>query len=821
MEAVVADLRNAIRQWRRVPLITAIALMSLTLGLGATIALFALVDAVYLRPLPVREPQSLVKLGFHRLDGAGLGGDAVFSTALWERIRDAQPVLHSVSAAASARVNLSRGGESRFAQVLYVSGRFFDLVGVPISLGRPLMPSDDTAGAPAVAVIDHAFWKRELEGRPNIIGTSIALEGHPVEIVGVTASSFFGLEVGRRTQVYVPIAQNAAIHGRASDAVQVDAAWLLIVGRLRRGQSVDQATAAFRAWQPGLRDAVKAAGSREDLAGNFDIESIAYGISPLRRELGRPLVVLLAGVVIVLVMACANLAGLMSARFMDRRVELWTRRALGASPGQLVRSLVTEALMLSGAGVLLGIGLASWLVQIVMPSLVPPDDVRIQPYLSVHLDWRLAGVATLLALVSGLAAGLPAALFATHGTAVTRPPAAGVDGFRAGGSPRLTMALVTAQVALSLILVSSAGVFVRSFLKLTLQPTALDLDRVLLASLAGPVFEPTPAATVSRLETLTRRLEALPRVSAVSISTVTPLSGLIILSRIEVPGYVSRDPRTAAVAVNRVSPRFFEVFGTPLEAGRVFDGRDGADAPRVAIVNQAFQHRYFQDRDVIGRTVGLGGSSLQIVGVVATAKYLALREATMCVVYVPLAQRLTADPQPLRIGIRSEVPTQLRGSVLAELRRFDPRLTVEFRTLYDEVASSVSREHTLAWSAGLLGALALLMGAMGLYGAFSTMVTRRNAEIAIRMALGADRLAIVWVVLRVAATVVFVGGALGGLAVALSGRLVDSLAFDISSRDPWMFAGALAVVVLMAAGATLAPIRRAARVDPMVTLRAQ
>lgn len=821
MDAILRDLRDAVRQWRRSPVVAVVALLSLTLGIGATVALFALVEAVYLKPLPVRDPDALVKVDTQRLGHLTQAGDSAFPTAVWEHLRDAQPVFAGVAAADAQRINLSRDGESRFVQALYVSGSFFEVVGVPMRLGRPISSRDDVAGAAAVTVIDHAFWRRELGGRADVVGTTIALEGRRVEIVGVTGPDFFGVEVGRRMQIYVPIALQVTIHGQSSIAAQSTAAWLTVFGRLRAGQSLQQTSAALRAWQPALRRATWMPGVPEDqhLVDPLDLVSAAYGTSRVRRDVGMPLLILLGGVALVLVMACANLAALMGARLSDRRADLWTRRALGASTLQVVRSAAIETLVLSTTGAVLGVAVALWLTSIVVPSIMPSTGRGGQAYLAVSLDWSLVAVAVVLAVVSGVITGVLPALRVTRAlTLVHAWPRIGAG--QSVGSRRGMLVLVTAQVALSLVLVSSAGLLVRTFLALTLQPTAVDRDRVLLASLSGPVFQSTPARTLARLDSLMQRFALLPGIRAVSVSTVTPMSGLIVLSLVEVPGHVSHDSRDRAVAVNRVTPRFFEVFGTPLLAGRGFDERDGAEAARVAIVNRAFERQYLAGREAVGRAIKVSGQEMRVVGVVATAKYMTLRESTRSVVYVPLAQRMGTEPQPLRFGVRSDSPDKARGFVLDAVRRFDPRLLVEFRTLYDEVASSIGRERTLAWSGGLVGVLAVSLAAMGLYGAFSYMVTRRHAEMAIRIALGAGTAVVRGIVLWSVLKVLLIGCALGAVGIFLSATFIESQLHAVRAVDPWMLGLTLVAIAIVTAAATVGPIRCAARVDPGSYLRA-
>lgn len=819
MESPVRYVQRAIRQWSRSPLVGCLALLSLTLGIGAVTALVAVVDALHVRPLPTANAPHLVRLCGR--SGSGDVTDSVYSLDVWDAIRRYQPVFAGVAAAApSERVRLVHGGEAEFVQASYVSGTFFNLLGVPMARGRHLRPADENGAAVPVAVVDHAFWRDRLAAAPDVIGKTVVVGNVPVQIVGVTAPGFFGVEVGRRVQIYLPLRQEGlTAQGRreASGAGPVR-----IFGTLHDGQRFDEARKALQTWQPMLRRAGSSSGAGldEELTEAIDVVSAARGVSTLRRELRLPLTLLLCGAGLILLLACVNVAALMSARFADRRSDLWMHRALGASTGQLVAELAAETLALTGAGALLGVALALWLTRALVPALVQPSAQAQMPYLAVALDARLLLVAAVLGLFTGLVTGLPPGVAAARATASTGAGAPRGDR-TVGGSQRVVMTLVAMQLALSLVLVSTAGVLVRSFLSLTLQPTGLDLDRVLLATLDGPVFDPEPRVTISRLEALCHRLGSVGGVESVSVSTVTPLEGMIILTRLEVPGHAPRASAERVTPVNRVTPGFFSTFGIKSISGRLFEARDGADAAPVAVVNRAFEDRYFAGRGAVGRMIKVGGRDLQVIGVAADAKYLNLREATTAVVYRPLAQCITADPQPLRIAIRAQNPDGVRRQVLQELQRFDGRLSVEFRTLADEVGSSVQRDRMLAWTGALLGILALGLAAVGLYAAFSNLVARRHAEIAVRMALGASPASVSRLVLRAASLVVGAGCALGAVGIVISSRFVQSLAFGVKASDPVGIAATFAVLLTVAGMATFVPVRRAALVDPIETLRSQ
>lgn len=811
------DIRDGLGRWRRTPLVTSVAVVSLALGIGVNLAMFALAIAIHATPLPVPSPERLARVVVER-------GDYSLQNVVWDHFRREQPDFARVAGAAPARVNLAREGESRFVQALYVSGEFFDTIGVPLARGRGISEADDRAGAAPVAVVSHAFWQRHLGGRQDVLGSTVDVERTRVAIVGVTAPPFFGIEVGHRTDIYLPAAVEPTLAGENSRAANPASHWLVAFARLQDGQTTAQAAAALRAWQPALRAATVPPDVpvRQHLTETFDVVSAATGMSQLRRDFGQPVLLLLGAVGLVLLVACANVAAMLLARFTDRQRELGVRLALGATRWRIVRALVVETLLLTGAGAALGAGLALWLARAAIPALATPLDRGVAPYLAVTLDTRLLLIAIGLSLVTGLVAGLLPALRAARTTSGEALTSSGRGPLGSPTSARVLRGLVVVQIAVALMLVSAAGLLGRSFAELTRQPTAVDGDRVLLASLDGPLWDANPTATLARIDRLIERLESIPGVEAASASTLTPLSGFIMLMPVSAPFFAADDPRDANVATNRVSPRFFQTFGTPLVAGRGFDERDGPDAPRVAIVNTAFAEHYLPDvDDVVGRVIEVRGQPTEIVGVVATGRYMRLRDPRRQFLYLPLTQWVDARPQPVRFAVRTAVPDALRGAVVRAVRDFDAGFTVEFRTLADEIATGAGRDRLLAWLGTLFAALALLMAGLGLYGTFAYLVTRRRAEIGVRMALGAGRRDVLRLVLRDALGVTAAGLAVGLAGTLVAGRYLEAVLYDVAPRDPGTLTVAVLTVVGAAALASTLPARGAATVDPAESLRAE
>lgn len=825
------DFVNALRQWLRTPVVTAVALASLGLGIGANLALFGLVDALLLKSLPVRDPHSLVRFAW---DDARFGTvDLTISTPVWDFVRAEQPFTDAVLAVASDRVNLARGGEARFVPAFYISGGGLDLLGVEPSLGRSLQMADDRPEAPPAVMISHGLWQRAFAGSPNVLAETLHINDRAFSIVGVAPRSFFGLEVGRGADVILPISAEVAVRGAAQMQRRPDTPWLTLYGRLRSGQSANDATVALRGWLPVLREATRPAGlaGARHLAVPPYAVSGAQGISFLRRQYQQPLLVLLGAVALVLLIACANLAALVMARFTDRRHELGVRLALGAGRGRLVRMLVAESLLLSAAGALAGVWFAQTAVRALVPYLAS-SNAATPTHLLVAVDARLVAVAAALALVSGVVAGLIPAWRASRVSPQVSLAASARGGLHGKKAARSMRVLVAAQVALSLILVAGASLMVRSFIGLTTAPTGVEPDRVLVALVGGGLAGPDAATRFDRITRIRQALRSLPSVEHASAGIMTPLSGGMSATQMEVPGSIYK-PRagvgdgvvinggaTAFTPFNRVLPGFFDVVGTPVIDGRDFQDTDDASSSPVAVVNQAFAARHFGTGGAVGRTIITGGRTLTIVGVVADSRQMTLKEtAPMALAFGLLTQSATGPIPSLRFTIRSRQPDTLRAEAAAAIRGVDPRLSIEFRTMRDEADATVNRERLMAWMAALFAALGLAMAAIGLYGTFTYAVARRRGEIGVRMAIGATRADILKMVLREAGIVLAIGTVIGLGGALASGRLLQSLLVGTSARDPWMLAAAIASVVGAALLASLVPARRASLTDPVAALR--
>ncbi|HLN00195.1 MAG TPA: ABC transporter permease [Bryobacteraceae bacterium] len=807
--------RYVLRSLRRSPGFTLVSLMSLALGIGANTGFFSLIDALMLRALPVIEPDRLVQLVVE--------GD-YFSNATWEQLRDRQNALSGVFAWGHTGFDLAVGGEKEPVEGLYVSGGYFNTLGVQALRGRVLVPDDDRRGGPLVAVISHAFREQQYGSDPQVIGRTIRVNGHPFTIVGITPPGFFGVDVGRRFDVAVPLASQTVFEPQGPLADRFFS-WLSVMGRLKPGSTVRNAATGLNTLAPVIFEAAASPDlspeeRRQFLRSQFNIRAAGTGLSGIREHYARGLVLLLSIVGVVLFIACANLASLLLARADARRREIAVRLALGAGRAILIRQFLIESLLLAILGAALGVGLAQWGGR----ALVSFLDLS----LDLAPDLRVLGFTAGLAIVTSLLFGFAPALEATR----SGPNDALKEGSRGltAGQRRawsLGRTLVAAQVALSLLLMTGAGLLVRSLHTLLTQKMGFERNGVLLIDLDFTNTSNTPQQQTAVAEDLLARMQTLPGVVSASRSAVTPVSGMFWQwnVRVEAPG---GQVRSEHVFFNLVSPGYFATMRTPLLAGRTFNSQDTATSLRVAIVNEAMARRLFPGVNPIGRVYrsdafpGAPPKELvtEIVGLAGGAKYLGLRDAVPPTMYLPIIQNpppfLPAGTYALRFtGPLKDLKTRVEQTI----RAMNPRISLEFRLLSEQVEGSLLQERLVALLSALFGALALLLAAIGLYGLIAYSVTRRFHEIGVRMALGAGRGAVEWLVLREVGALLLGGLTLGVAATVPATHLVRSMLYGLAPNDPSTLTGACALLLMVGLAAAWIPVRRAARVDPMASLR--
>ncbi|OFW11931.1 MAG: hypothetical protein A3H96_26070 [Acidobacteria bacterium RIFCSPLOWO2_02_FULL_67_36] len=829
LERLAQDLRYAVRLLRRAPAFSFVAILSLALGIGANAAIFQVIDALRLRSLPVARPYELVEITPADMEGAR-GNFATWrqsvSNPIWEQIRDHQEAFSGTFAHGATSFNLATGGEERPAKGLFVSGGFFDTLEVRPEVGRLLSAADDRRGCEPRAVLSHAFWQREFGGNRSAIGGTVTLNARPVEIVGVAPPSFFGLEVGRSFDVAVPICADQALSGRPERLDSGTDWWLIVMGRLKPGVTIDQASAHLNALSSGifqttLKPNYPPVSVSRYLGMKLHALPAATGVSYLREVYESPLWLLLALAALVLLIACANLANLMLARASARAHEIAIRLGLGASRGRVVRQLLTESVVLSTIGALGGFLLARVLGDALV-AFVDGDAHEI--VLSLPLDWRMVAFTVGLAAVTCLLFGLTPALRATRlgPGAMMKNAGRGLTATRQGSA--LRRGLVVAQVAVSVVMLFGALLFTRTLRNLSsvdtgfarnVVITVVDYRRVAIA----------PEQRTAYRQAIVDRLRAVPGIEAAATTAMVPVSGDawgndLMLQK-------ASGPKAVNVRLNRVSQGYFDTFHVPVRMGRDFDAaKDTTSAPRVAIVNQTLAAMFDGGNAVGGRfiqeaTPSSPPTEYEVVGVVADSKYLSLREGPAPVAYLATMQE-TGPGRGVMVAVRGRLePTAMTASIVQSMRELDPSIGVSFTMLDAFIDRTLIRERLMATLSSFFGSIAAALAIVGLYGVIAYTVTRRTNEIGVRMALGASRRNVIAMVLREGGVLVGIGLATGLVLAMMSGRFAETFLFGLKPRDPVSMALAALVLGTIGLLASYFPARAASRIAPTVALRVE
>jgi predicted permease len=828
LETVWQDLRYGARILRRNPTFAIVAILTLALGTGANAAIFQLVDAVRLRTLPVKDPHQLYEL---QIDAKGKGRTGsfrgrrpMFTFALWQQLREQQQGFSSLLAWSPTTFDLAAGGEVRRAQGLWVSGSFFDTLGVRPALGRLIVEGDDSAGCTAPGVVlSHGFWRREYGGRQSAIGDTILLDGHRFDIIGVTPEEFFGVDVGRTFDVALPICSEP-IFGEAQSFLKDPATWFLsVIGRVKPDWSTARAETQLRAVFPAILERTLPPryvpeDSEAYLNFSIDLASASTGISSLRRAYATPLWILLGVTGVVLLIACANLANLMLARATARSQEIGVRLAIGASRRRIVRQMLSESLLLAAVGAAFGLLLSRWLSAFLVAFL--SNDVN-PLFVDLAVDWRIFAFVSIVAALACLLFGLAPALRATGASA-------------AGLGARLTTdtrerlfvrrALVVVQVALSLVLLVGALLFGWSLRNLLTLDPGFREDGVVIVNLDLRRSGPAPEARRAFFNSVVARLKTVPGVDHAAEAAIAPMSGSSWNNRIVIDGKLQQD----IVNFNSIGAEYFATLGTPFSVGRDFTPHDTPESPRVAIVNELFVKKFFGNASPIGRVFHVqeapGGTPeprYQIVGVVKNTKYTDLREDLLPIAYTAATQEGKPDPFLQVIAHSTIGEAAIVPGIIQSIREINPVIPVQFRSMESFVTSSLTSERLMAALSGFFGGLAVLIAVIGLYGVMSYMVTRRRAEIGIRMALGADRGAVIRMVVGDAGRLLIIG-LVAGVALAIFGaRSAAALLYGLAPWDPVTLALAAATLGAVALLACWVPAYRASRVSPTTALRVE
>jgi predicted permease len=751
----------------------------------------------------------------------GAEGDDELTNPIWEQVRDRQTAFSGALAYAPDRFDLAEGGESRNATGLWVSGDFFRVLGVPAIAGRVFGREEDRRGTAPLAVISYSFWKRNFNGNTDAIGKTVRLNRHTFEIVGVTPPWFRGLDRDWGFDVAIPIACEPIFHPEHSSLDERAAWWLRILGRVPPGESIEQARdrmraiapEIFRATVPGIFPADQ---QRDYLKNSFFLKPVATGFSELGAQYRTALYTLMAIVGVVLLIACANIANLLLARASARQREFSVRMAIGAGRTRVIRQLMTESLLLAFLGTAAGLLLASWGGRVLVHFL----STRRHPLdLDLSLDPRVMAFTVGAAIVTAVLFGLAPALRATRVELNQAMRENTRTVLRASGRFNLGKALVAGQVALSLVLLVAAGLFLGTLRNLWAVDAGFTRHNILI--IAADVEQagvPAVKRAVVYREILDR-LRALPGVASAASSLLTPINPEGWGQMVRPEGFTANSGE-ALLFFNRVSPGYFATMRTPLLLGRDFNDGDSANAPKAMIVNESAARQFFGAANPIGKVVGMNKDDVfRIVGVVKDTKYNRIDEKERSIGYLAVGQDAEPSPQ-FRFTVRADVPVEtLMPAARAAIGEVNRGISLEFRNLETQVSESLLQPRTVALLSSVFGSLALLLAMVGLYGITAYAVTRRKGEIAIRMALGAPRESVVWLMLRDVAMLLAVGMAAGLAASLAAGRLVTSLLFGVRPRDPLQLAAAVAILAAATAVAAYVPARRAARLDPMAALR--
>ncbi|MGE5833396.1 MAG: ABC transporter permease [Acidobacteriota bacterium] len=825
-DSIWQDLRFAARRQIRNPTFAIVAVLTLALGTGANTAIFQLVNAIRMRPLPVERPAELVSIGINTRDEGRFGRFTsrrpFFTEPLYQAIREQQTGFTDVLAWSAATWNTATDGEFRPVRGLYVSGTFFGGLDVRALAGRVISEVDDRRGCDAPgAVLAYGFWQTQFGGEPSAVGQRISLDGHSFEVIGVAPPQFFGVEVGRTFDVALPLCAEKIVRGTQSALGHADSWWLDMMARLKPGWTAERAQAQLEAISPGIFGSTVAAEFNAEIARSYTAFTLTtrpavQGVSSLRNEYGTQLWVLLGTTGLVLLITCANLANLMLARATAREREIAVRLAIGASRKRIVRQMLSESLLIAALGAAGGAIIAAWFSRTLV-SFLSTDAARL--FLDLTPDWRVFAFISAIAILACLLFGLSPALKATG----TDPGRAMQSGSRSStdSAERFAVrrALVVLQVALSMVLVVGAILFARSLRNLVILDPGFQQDGILTMRVdlrrASVTTETQPAMYRDVMD----RVRTVPGVTAAAETYIVPLSGAVWNQFVVIDG----EKKQGIVNLNRVGPDFFKAMQTPLVSGRTFTPDDRPGAADVAIVNDTFVHRYFAGQNPIGRTFQLDDRSQRlyhIVGVVKDTKYTDLKEEFAAIGYFAMAQDTEPSVSFCGLVVRSPMtPGSLTPVLTRAIREVVPGATIAYGTIGTLVRDSLAIERTMASLAGFFGMLAMLIATIGLYGVMSYMVSRRRTEFGIRMALGAEPGSLIRMVLGESSALVGAGVVIGAALALVASRWAASLLFGLRPGDPASVVLAIAALVSVSLLAAWIPARRAARVAPTLALR--
>ncbi len=833
MARFLFDLRFALRSLRRSPLFTLVAVASLSLGIGANTAIFTLIDQLMLRLLPVAQPEQLVMIWSTGPHIGSNRGPRMASYPMYQDFSKKAQAFSSVFCRFRAAVSLSFSGQTERVDAELVSGNYFQTLGVCPAIGRVFSPEEDDRvykGHPSV-VLSHEYWVTRFAANQNVIGQKLLVDNYPMTIVGVSAQGFTGLDPARSPQIRIPIQMKPLMTPGWDDLGDRRSQWIQVFARMKPGFTVASAKASLQPlFIQILREELTSKEMKDLSAYNRDrflerkilMEPAANGYSEMRRSYSTALTVLMCMVALVLLIACFNVANLMIARAVSRQKEVAVRLAVGASRWQLLRQLLIESLVLSLAGGAVGLFLSVAIIRGLLhylPSSSSTLMLRAEP------DLRILAFNGALALLTGVLFGLAPALQSLKVDLwnVLKDVVGAVSG--GGGSVRLRKTLVTAQVAFSFLLLVGSGLFVRTLANLKQTNAGFQAIDNLVTFQVDPALS---GYSMPRLQAFYRQLlekvRATPGVKSAGYAVVTVLSGDEWDSTMSVEGHKNLDNEDKQAFMNAVSTDYFKTMGVPLLAGRDFNEHDTGTKMTVAIVNRKFATHFFGGKSPLGRHVGFGDGpktklEIEIVGVTEDSLYEGPREGVHRQVFVPFAQ--TDFPASVGFYVRTSMDSKSMFTVLRrKVQELDSSMPVyDMKTLEHQLDETLSTERLIAVLSAAFGLLATVLAALGLYGIMAFMVARRTKEIGLRMALGAPRGQVVWMVMRETMVLVAAGLAIGIPAALAVSKYVSTQLFGVKATDIASAAAALIILAVVAAGAGFLPARRASTIDPIQALR--
>ena len=844
---ILRDLKYALRALRRSPSFTAIAVLTLALGIGANTAIFTLLDQVLLRLLPVKNPQELALLTMHgRHYGNNWGGNAI-SYPMYRDFQDHNEVFSGMFCRFPFVASLAAGAQPERVQIELVSATYFDVLGVKPALGRLFtLDEDRNPGGNPLVVLAYDFWKTRFSGDATIVGGNLLVDNHSLTVIGVAQAGFQGVELGNSPKLFVPVSMQQEMMPQINNDMLKDrrSRWVNAFGRLKPGVTKEQAKASLQPFMHSMleMEVQQAAFSHasafdrsEFVKNTIDVLPGSQGRSYTREQLTAPLCVLMATTGFVLLIACANIANLLLARATGRQKEIAVRLAIGASRPRIITQLLVETLALSAMGALLGLAIAFWADHALMAAFIPADSGGLQ--LSALPDFRILLFTLGITILTGIAFGLVPALQTTKpdvGKTLKDQAGAVVGGSSQAG---LKKSLVVAQVSLSLLLLIGAGLFLRTLNNLSNLGPGFPVQRLI-----GFNIDPTLVGyTTERIKPFYQRLiEALaatPGVESASLAEMRILEDNEWDSSMTVEGYSpSKEGEHAEPFMNRISPGYFATLGVPIVNGRDFTINDNKEVlrgrsekhddwePTTVMINETFARKYFAGRNPVGLHIGFGSDPgtptlMEVIGVVKDIKYMNLRDDIPEQAFVPYLGSHQVGGMTVYVRTTMD-PVQLMPVLREKVRDLDPNVPLyRMRTEEVQISNALSSERMIAGLSSVFGVLATLLAVIGLYGVMAYTVAQKTREIGIRMALGAATGRVLWLVMREVLLLVAIGVLVGVPAATALTRVVKSQLYGVNANDPGTLLLATLALVAVACAAGYIPALRASRVDPMRALR--